>query len=74
MSWSFDPGSPWWLGIANVEQRFGRSVDLATLRTVPVQTVVGDRDLATTEIAEPGVDTGGATRLEAGGATRRGAG
>ncbi|WP_433503283.1 alpha/beta hydrolase [Pseudonocardia halophobica] len=59
-----DPGTPWWLGTADVEERFGRRLDLPTLRTVPVQMVVGDRDLDTTEIAEPGIDAGGATRID----------
>ncbi len=59
-----DPDVPWWLGTADVAERFGREVDLDVLRTVPVQMLVGDADTETWEIAEPGLDAGGDTRVE----------
>ncbi|MEU6602713.1 PHB depolymerase family esterase [Streptomyces flaveolus] len=59
-----DPDVPWWLGTADVAERFGREIDLVTLRTVPVHMLVGDADTDTWEIAEPGLDAGGDTRVE----------
>ena len=59
-----DPDTPWWLGTADVAERFGRALDLAELRRVPVQMVVGAEDTDTAEIAEPGLDAGGATRID----------
>ncbi|GAA3812754.1 PHB depolymerase family esterase [Streptomyces chiangmaiensis] len=59
-----NPEVPWWLGTADVAERFGREIDLDVLRTVPVQMLVGDADTDTWEIAEPGLDVGGDTRIE----------
>ncbi|MFF0764246.1 PHB depolymerase family esterase [Streptomyces sp. NPDC003328] len=59
-----NPEAPWWLGTADVAERFGREIDLGVLRTVPVQMLVGDADTDTWEIAEPGLDVGGDTRIE----------
>ncbi len=58
-----DPDIPWWLGTADLRERFGRDLDLAALRQVPVQMIVGAEDTETWEIAEPGIDAGGDTRV-----------
>ncbi|MFJ1767102.1 alpha/beta hydrolase [Amycolatopsis sp. NPDC088138] len=58
-----DPDVPWWLGTADLRERFGQDLALDALRTVPVQLVVGAEDTDTWEIAEPGVDAGGDTRV-----------
>jgi poly(3-hydroxybutyrate) depolymerase len=55
---------PWWLGTADVRALFGVDIDIATLRTAPVQMIVGAADTDTWEIAEPGIDAGGETRVE----------
>ena len=39
-----DDEQPWWAGVADVPQRFGRSLDLETLRAVPIQLLVGSDD------------------------------
>ena len=59
-----NPDVPWWLGTADLAERFGVELDLPALRRVPVQMLVGDQDLDTAEIAEPGLDAGGVTRIE----------
>jgi mannose-6-phosphate isomerase-like protein (cupin superfamily)/dienelactone hydrolase len=59
-----NPDVPWWLGTADLRERFGIDLDLAALRQVPVQMLVGDADVETWEIAEPGLDAGGDTRIE----------
>jgi poly(3-hydroxybutyrate) depolymerase len=59
-----DPNTPWWLGTADVKELFGIDLDLDALRQVPVQMIVGAEDTATWEIAEPGIDAGGETRVE----------
>ena len=59
-----DPATPWWLGTADVPELFGVELDLPALRQVPVQMIVGAEDTATWEIAEPGIDAGGDTRVE----------
>lgn len=59
-----DPDTPWWLGTADVHGRFGRPVDVEGLRRVPVQMLVGAADTDTHEIAEPGLDAGGDTRID----------
>lgn len=58
-----DPDVPWWPGTADLRERFGTDLDLAALRAVPVQMVVGAEDTETWEIAEPGIDAGGDTRV-----------
>ncbi len=55
---------PWWLGTADLAEHFGSPLDLAALRKVRVQMMVGELDTATWEIAEPGVEAGGETRVE----------
>jgi poly(3-hydroxybutyrate) depolymerase len=59
-----DPRVPWWPGTADLRERFGTDLDLDALRAVPVQMIVGAEDTETWEIAEPGVDAGGDTRVE----------
>jgi poly(3-hydroxybutyrate) depolymerase len=49
-----DDTLPWWLGIKDVEARFGRPVDLDAIRRVPVHMVVGAEDTDTFEINNPG--------------------
>ncbi|MEZ0168023.1 alpha/beta hydrolase [Microvirga sp. TS319] len=45
-----DPTRDWWVGIRDVKERFGVTVDLAAMRQVPVQMIVGAADLETWEI------------------------
>ena len=45
-----DPERDWWVGIRNLEARFGAAFDAPALARVPVQMVVGDADLETWEI------------------------
>jgi poly(3-hydroxybutyrate) depolymerase len=59
-----DPHTPWWFGTADIEEQFGIALDLPALRRVPVQMLVGAADTETWEIAEPGIDAGGDTRVE----------
>jgi dienelactone hydrolase len=55
---------PWWLGTADLRERFGTDLDLPALRDVRVQMTVGANDTDTWEIAEPGIEAGGDTRVE----------
>ena len=65
-----DSSRDWWVGTRDVEQRFGRRVDLDALRRVAVQIVVGGADLDTVEITHreggrhwmAGANGAGATR------------
>jgi poly(3-hydroxybutyrate) depolymerase len=66
-----DDAQPWWLGTMDFEERFGRPVDLAALRRVPVLMVIGDADVETWEINNPGernwmdgTEKTGTTRIE----------
>ncbi|WIV55911.1 PHB depolymerase family esterase [Amycolatopsis nalaikhensis] len=66
-----DDSLPWWLGTGGFEDRFGIRIDLDALRRVPVQMVVGEEDVETWEITNPGgpnwmdgVETTGSTRVE----------
>ena len=59
-----NPDVPWWLGTADVKEVFGIDLDLTELAKVPVQMLVGADDVDTWEIAEPGIDAGGDTRVE----------
>ena len=62
----------WWPGVRDIEQRFGTTIDPQRLAEVPIQLVVGDADLDTTEIIHrpggrywtEGANDAGATRLE----------
>ncbi|MFE7706322.1 alpha/beta hydrolase [Streptomyces sp. NPDC057486] len=66
-----DPQQRWWLGTADFEERFGRSIDLEAMRRVRVQLVVGAQDTETWEINNrggsnwmDGADAIGRTRVE----------
>jgi poly(3-hydroxybutyrate) depolymerase len=67
-----DPGSPWWVGIADCEQRFGIRVDPRGFQDLPLHFVVGDADTETWEITfkegdrnyMPGANSAGRTRGE----------
>lgn len=50
-----DPTRDWWVGIRDLQPRFGIAFDADALARVPVQMVVGDADLETWEIThKPG--------------------
>jgi len=67
-----DPGRQWWVGVADTQARFGRQLDLAAIRNVPVQLIVGDEDLETQEITHSpqkrywveGANEAGVNRIE----------
>ena len=67
-----DPARDWWVGIRDLEARFGIAFDAAALARVPVQMLVGDADLETWEITHKpggtywmeGANDAGATRPE----------
>lgn len=74
------PGSPtlldqtkgWWLGIRDIEERFGTPVDVPAMRRVAVHLAVGDKDRDASEITHapggrywmPGANDSGATRVD----------
>lgn len=45
-----DPERDWWVGIRNLPELFGRSLDHAALAKIPVQMIVGGADMETWEI------------------------
>jgi len=50
-----DPERDWWVGVRDLEVRFGKAFDAEALSRVPVHMVVGDADLETWEIThKPG--------------------
>ncbi|HEX3790563.1 MAG TPA: PHB depolymerase family esterase [Pseudonocardiaceae bacterium] len=59
-----NPDVPWWLGTADLAELFGTELDLAALRELPIQMVIGEADTDTWEITEPDIDAGGDTRVE----------
>ncbi|MCW3477305.1 alpha/beta hydrolase [Limobrevibacterium gyesilva] len=67
-----DPDRDWWVGVRDLQQKFGIAFDAEALRRVPVQMVVGDADLETWEITHkeggaywmPGANDAGRTRPE----------
>ncbi|MCI2423866.1 alpha/beta hydrolase [Saccharopolyspora sp. K220] len=66
-----DDALPWWLGTQDFEERFGQPIDFEALRRVPVLMVVGDQDVETWEINNPGepnwmdgAEKTGGTRIE----------
>lgn len=66
-----DDTTPWWLGTQDFARIFGHAPDLAAIRKVPIQLVVGDRDVEGWEINNsqdsnwvPGLEKQGATRIE----------
>jgi poly(3-hydroxybutyrate) depolymerase len=54
LDWNHD----WWVGLRDFEARFGRPVDLAAMRRVAVQMVVGGDDTETWEIVTKPTDPG----------------
>ncbi|MEU8733622.1 alpha/beta hydrolase [Streptomyces tendae] len=66
-----DDTLPWWLGTGGFEERFGVRIDVAALREIPVQMVIGADDIETWEINNvggpnwmDGVEKTGHTRIE----------
>ncbi|SHN46324.1 alpha/beta hydrolase [Cryptosporangium aurantiacum] len=69
-----DPESAWWVGVQDVEERFGRPLDVDAMRRVAVQTIVGLDDVETWELEGdafvdhplwmPGAARAGRTRLD----------
>lgn len=67
-----DAAAPWWVGIADCEQRFGIRVDPRSFHDLPLHFVVGDADTETWEITfkqgdrnyMPGANRAGRTRGE----------
>lgn len=67
-----DSQKPWWVGVADMEARFGRPLDPAALRAVPVHLAVGDADTDTWEITHKpggahwmeGANAAGVTRID----------
>lgn len=45
-----DTAQDWWVGVRNLEELFGRPVNIEALKRVPVQMIVGDEDTETWEI------------------------
>lgn len=66
-----DTDRDWWVGVRDLKERFGIALDLAALRALPVQMVVGRDDVQTWEITipensfwwRPGLNEAGATRI-----------
>lgn len=67
-----DADKDWWVGIRNINEKFGITFNAEALAKVPVQMVVGDADLETWEITHKpggtywmeGANDAGATRPE----------
>lgn len=67
-----DRDSPWWVGVRDLEERFGTPVALDAMRRVPAQVVIGSQDTETWEITlapgdnrwMPGANDAGLNRLE----------
>ncbi|OHV79273.1 alpha/beta hydrolase [Rhizobium sp. LCM 4573] len=67
-----DPSRDWWVGIRDIEARFGKRFNAEALSNLPVHMVVGDADLETWEITHKpgsayymeGANDAGATRPE----------
>jgi hypothetical protein len=66
-----DDTLPWWLGTKGMAEIFGRTPDIAAIRDVAVQMIVGENDVETWEINNPGdsnwmdgVELTGDTRIE----------
>lgn len=45
-----DPDKPWWIGLGRMDAQFGRKPDLAAMRAVPTQLVVGADDIETWDV------------------------
>jgi poly(3-hydroxybutyrate) depolymerase len=45
-----DEGSAWWVGVKGMEEIFGRPFNVAAMREVAVQLVIGDQDIETWDV------------------------
>lgn len=67
-----DMSKPWWVGVSDMEQRFGRPFSIEAMKKVPVHLAVGDADTETWEITHKpgskhwmeGANDTGRTRVE----------
>lgn len=67
-----DEERDWWVGVRDIEARFGAPLDLPAMRRVAVQTVAGGDDIETWDVIipegsrywMPGANDAGRTRLE----------
>ncbi|MDE2945704.1 MAG: alpha/beta hydrolase [Chloroflexota bacterium] len=65
-----DESLDWWSGVRDAERLFGRAIDIAALRRLPIQLLVGENDDDDITIADddpwwaPGANLAGATRRE----------
>jgi poly(3-hydroxybutyrate) depolymerase len=67
-----DPSRDWWVGMRNFRDLFGAEPDVAAMRRVPVQMIIGSADLETWEITQSeggpywmeGANDAGRTRLD----------
>lgn len=67
-----DDTKPWWIGTSDLEQVFGKALDIEALRAVKVQMIVGAEDVETWEITArpgsprwiPGANDCGRTRVD----------
>lgn len=67
-----DPDKPWWVGTGGAAQVFGRDPDLAEMRKVPVQMVIGGDDIETWDVTVgpasgnwmEGINDSGETRID----------
>lgn len=48
-----DDTRDWWVGTADIEDRFGKGLDVAALRKVPVLLVIGSEDQGAAEVVVP---------------------
>lgn len=66
-----DKSRDWWLGTRNFREIFDQDIDIDALRALPIQLIVGDRDVDAWEINNPsnelwvpGLELQGQTRVE----------
>lgn len=66
-----DSAQPWWLGTGGFAEKFGQELDLERMKSVPIQMVIGEQDVETWEINNPGhsnwmdgAERAGRTRVE----------
>lgn len=65
-----DESLDWWSGVRDAERLFGRAMDIAALRALPIQLLLGENDDDDITIADddpgwtPGANLAGATRRE----------
>ena len=68
---TLDESADWFVGIRDVRSKFGLDIDWQGMKNLPVQLVVGDKDIGTdivisppTELYMPGVNDTGLNRVE----------